>query len=98
MHCDGAPTLKAACFLEGLGYHTQSTRNRPLMYYTTGFDKSEIIDICTRVACADVPEDQKKWPPSLGLYDSVVVTLALQAPQSHSVGTGRVIRGLPADH
>jgi hypothetical protein len=45
------------------------------MYYTTGFDKGEIIDICTRVACADVPEDRKKWPPSLGLYDSVVVTL-----------------------
>jgi hypothetical protein len=75
IHCDGAPTLRATCFLKGLGYHAQSTRNRPRMYYTTGFDKGEIIDICTRVACADVPEDQKKWPPSLGLYDSVVVTL-----------------------
>jgi hypothetical protein len=46
------------------------------MYYTTGFEKDEIIDICTRVACVDGPGDQKKWPPCLGLFNSVVATLA----------------------
>jgi hypothetical protein len=45
------------------------------MYYTTGFEKDEIIDICTRVACVDVPEEQKNWPQSLGLFNSVVATL-----------------------
>lgn len=46
------------------------------MYCTTGFDKDEVIDICTRIACADLPEEQKKWPPCLGLFKSVVATLA----------------------
>jgi hypothetical protein len=45
------------------------------MYHTTGFDRDEIIDICTRIACADFPEEQKNWPLSLGLHGSVVVTL-----------------------
>ena len=35
----------------------------------------EIIDICTRIACADIPEENKKWPPSLGLFNSVAATL-----------------------
>ncbi|HEX4920748.1 MAG TPA: transposase family protein [Candidatus Bathyarchaeia archaeon] len=45
------------------------------MYYTTGLDRDEIIDICTRIACADIPESLKKWPPCLGLLGSVAVTL-----------------------
>ena len=45
------------------------------MYYTTGLDRDEIIDICTRIACAEISEDLKKWPPSLGLFGSVAVTL-----------------------
>jgi hypothetical protein len=46
------------------------------MYYTTGLDRDEIIDTCTRIACADVPEEDKKWPPCLGLFNSVAVTLS----------------------
>jgi len=45
------------------------------MYYTTGLDRDEIIDVCTRIACADIPESIKKWPPCLGLFGSVTVTL-----------------------
>jgi DDE superfamily endonuclease/Helix-turn-helix of DDE superfamily endonuclease len=45
------------------------------MYYTTGFDMDYVIDICARIACADIPEELKKWPPSLGLFDSVAATL-----------------------
>jgi hypothetical protein len=35
------------------------------MYYTTGFDTDIIVDICTRIACAAIPEELKNWPPSL---------------------------------
>jgi hypothetical protein len=65
------------------------------MYYTTGFDKDEIIDICTRVACADVPEEQKKWPPCPGLFDSVVAALSymrhnrVQAELAESLGVSQ---------
>jgi hypothetical protein len=45
------------------------------MYYTTGLDRNEIVDICTRIACAGIPEEDKKWPPCLGLFNSVAVTL-----------------------
>jgi hypothetical protein len=45
------------------------------MYYTTGFDTDSIVDICTRIACAEIPEELKNWPPSLGLFGSVAVTL-----------------------
>jgi hypothetical protein len=45
------------------------------MYYTTGLDSDEIIDICTRIACAGIPEENKKWPHRLGLFNSVAATL-----------------------
>jgi hypothetical protein len=65
------------------------------MYHTTGFDKDEIIDICALVACAEVPEERKKWPPCLGLYNSVAVTLAykrhnrIQAELAESFGVSQ---------
>jgi hypothetical protein len=40
------------------------------MCYTTGFDRNSIVDACTRVASAEVPEELKNWPPSLGLFNS----------------------------
>jgi hypothetical protein len=46
------------------------------MYHATGFDTDEIIDIRTPVACAGIPDERKSWPPCLGFYKSVVVTLA----------------------
>ena len=49
------------------------------MYYTTGFSRCEIEDLCALVAeiQSSVPAaDRRDWPPILGLGNSVVVTLA----------------------
>jgi hypothetical protein len=44
------------------------------MYHTTGLDKAEILDLCEMIHQESVSEEQT-WPPILGLYKSVVVTL-----------------------
>jgi hypothetical protein len=44
------------------------------MYHTTGLDKSEILDLCEMVH-REAVADERTWPPILGLYKSVVVTL-----------------------
>ena len=48
------------------------------MYYTTGFSRREIEDLC--VSIAEIQElvlaaDRREWPPILGLGNSVVITL-----------------------
>lgn len=48
------------------------------MYYTTGFSRPEIQDLCVLVAEAQssIPDaDRVEWPPILGLGNAVVVTL-----------------------
>ena len=45
------------------------------MYYTTGFTRDEIVDICAMIHAYDLAAEEKKWPPILGLYKSVVVAL-----------------------
>ena len=54
---------------------TQSHRNRPRMYRTTGFSKDEIIDLCALVYANEEHCDIEPWPRSLGLYKSVVIAL-----------------------
>ena len=44
------------------------------MYHTTGLDKAQILDLCEMIHQESVSEEQT-WPPILGLYRSVVVTL-----------------------
>jgi hypothetical protein len=44
------------------------------LYSTTGLDKSEIADVCAMI-CAEVRDDDRRWPPCLGLYLSVIVAL-----------------------
>ena len=44
------------------------------MYYTTGLHKDEILDVCQMIR-TEVAAKERKWPPILGLYLSVVVTL-----------------------
>ena len=44
------------------------------MYHTTGLDKAEILDLCEMIH-RDAAADERTWPPILGLYTSVVVTL-----------------------
>lgn len=45
------------------------------MYYTTGFSRDEIVELCALIYQA-VPREERTWPPILGLYRSVVVTLS----------------------
>lgn len=45
------------------------------MYHTTGFTKDQIVELCARVHRAVSEGATASWPPILGLYDSVVVTL-----------------------
>jgi DDE superfamily endonuclease/Helix-turn-helix of DDE superfamily endonuclease len=45
------------------------------MYYTTGLERDQIVDLCIRISSLNVPEDEKNYPPSLGLMNSVIATL-----------------------
>ena len=48
------------------------------MYHTTGLTRDQIVDLCARAQTVnDASRDDKKttWPPILGLFKSVVVTL-----------------------
>jgi DDE superfamily endonuclease len=45
------------------------------LYHTTGLHPSEILDLCELIH-REVTKTERTWPPILGLYKSVVVTLA----------------------
>jgi hypothetical protein len=45
------------------------------MYHTTGFTRDELIDICVLITSVDREADATKWPPCLGLLNSVVAAL-----------------------
>jgi hypothetical protein len=45
------------------------------VYHTTGPSRDEIVELCALIHSAGMGPEDKKWPPSLGLFDSVVVTL-----------------------
>ena len=45
------------------------------MYHTTGFTKDEIVDLCAMVAAQELEHGINHWPPVLGLFKSMVVTL-----------------------
>jgi hypothetical protein len=44
------------------------------MYHTTGFSRDSIVDLCA-VIHSDVVDVHRGWPPILGLFKSVIVTL-----------------------
>src|SRR6266542_5392839 len=69
--------VKGDPFLERIGLPDSILRNGPPdMYHTTGLTKDEIVDLCARVTGVNRIEDRAvKWPPILGLFKSVVVTL-----------------------
>jgi hypothetical protein len=46
------------------------------MYHTTGFTYDELIDICVLLTSAECEPGAATWPPCLGLFNSVVATLA----------------------
>jgi len=45
------------------------------MYYTTGLAAEEITDLCEKISAADLEPGINHWPPVLGLFKSVAVTL-----------------------
>jgi hypothetical protein len=45
------------------------------MYHTTGFTKSDIVELCALIWEARADEADHAWPPILGLFKSVTVTL-----------------------
>jgi DDE superfamily endonuclease/Helix-turn-helix of DDE superfamily endonuclease len=77
------------------------------MYHTTGFTRDEIVGLCARVHAANeaAAESEKiSWPPILGLFTSVVVTLTylrrnrIQAEigESYGVSQSTVSRAITA--
>jgi Helix-turn-helix of DDE superfamily endonuclease len=45
------------------------------MYHTTGFSKEEITELCALVHATGISSGGDSYPPVLGLFKSVVVTL-----------------------
>ena len=46
------------------------------MYYTTGFTKAEITELCTIIEVRELAPGMRRWPPTLGLRNALTVTLA----------------------
>ncbi len=44
------------------------------MYYTTGFHRDEIVDLCSMINELPIAS-RDSWPPILGLFKSVVIAL-----------------------
>lgn len=77
------------------------------MYHTTGLTKDQIVELCVRVSAAVADGEMVSWPPILGLFKSIVVTLTylrrnrVQAEIGESFGVSqptvsRAITGLTA--
>jgi len=77
------------------------------MYHTTGFTRDEIVDLCARVHAvneAAAESEKVTWPPILGLFISVVVTLTylrrnrIQAEigESYGVSQSTISRAITA--
>jgi len=73
------------------------------VYHTTGLHASEILDVCERIHRL-AAESERRWPPILGLYGSVVVTLAYlrrnraqaELAEAHRVSQSTISRAISA--
>ena len=45
------------------------------MYYTTGLSREQITELCAKIHREVAGGKNATWPPNLGLFKSVVVTL-----------------------
>jgi hypothetical protein len=69
--------VKDGPFLERIGLPHSILKKRAIdVYHITGFDRNEVIDLCVLINSAQRDPDSRKWPPILGLFKSVTVTLA----------------------
>ena len=65
------------------------------MYHTTGFTRDRIVEMCALVDAASEEVGETLWPPILGLFDSVVVTLTylrrnrVQAERAETFGVSQ---------
>src|SRR5215472_13531284 len=75
------------------------------MYHTTGFTRGQILDLCVLVHRETANIEKAPWPPILGLFKSVVVTLTYlrrnrvqqELAEAHNVSQptiSRAIRGV----
>jgi len=53
----------------------QSQKQAVNMYYTTGLTKAKLVELRERIAIHGLAPGMRPWPPILGLYDSLTVTL-----------------------
>jgi len=58
------------------------------LYHTTGFGRDEIIDLCMLINSAERGPDFRIWPPILGLFKSVAVTLTYMRHNRTQAGIG----------
>ena len=71
------------------------------MYHITGFSHGDIIDLCILINSAERDRGFAKWPPILGLFKSVAVTLTYmrhnrtQAEIAESFGVSQPTIGYP---
>jgi hypothetical protein len=69
--------VKDGPFLERIGLPHLIRKKRAIgMHHTTGFSRDEIVDLCILINSAERTPASLKWPPILGLFKSVTVTLA----------------------
>jgi hypothetical protein len=45
------------------------------MYHTTGLTKTQIADLCKKIAARGLSPGMRPWPPILGLRESLIMTL-----------------------
>jgi hypothetical protein len=45
------------------------------VYHTTGLSKDDIVELCAMIHSAGTAPEDDRWPPSLGLFNSVVIAL-----------------------
>jgi hypothetical protein len=63
-------------FPKGLGLpHSIHQETGHRMNHTTGLDRDEVIDLCVLINSTERERSTPKWPPILGLFKSIVVTL-----------------------
>lgn len=69
--------MKDDLFLERIWLpHLNLKKQATGMYFTTGFTRDEVVDLCVLVSSASQSTDFTKWPPILGLFKSVTAALA----------------------
>jgi hypothetical protein len=69
--------MKGGLLLERIGLpHSTRKKQAADMYHTTGLTRAGITELCERIARIKLSPGMRRWPPVLGLRDSLTITLA----------------------